>query len=231
MENNVVNPAEVDETRQAPSTDASETEEVVESTETNEEESEDYSTLTPRQIVAKLMADENRDISTYSREIKVVNTIRKMNGDNGEYERVCLTLTKKIDGFVARENPDEGVVWEAGKTDMIFVLAGSILATIKNNEELAPYYNAIREDSSLLYTVLAGSKVKIVTENVPADTEYINPFGRNGAVREYDHDWCAVNIYEIISLGKAAREWLALQKLTKAGAFKDGALLKGILGI
>lgn len=241
------NPAAVDETKQAPSTDASvETEEVVENPlaetanhveddcaepEIKNTDGKEFDKLTPKQIVAELFKDESRQLCSYRRQIKVVNTIRHIVGDNGEYNRICLSFTKNIDGYVAVTDENEMVDWKKGKTDMVFVLDGSIIATIKNNPELAPYYNAIRENPELLYTILAGSVVMVLTEDVPADTEYVNPFSRNSAPKEYDHDWMSTNIYEIVSLGKAAKEWIALQKLAKAGAFNNGNILKGILGI
>lgn len=191
----------------------------------------EFDKLTPKQIVAELFKDESRQLCSYRRQIKVVNTIRHIVGDNGEYNRICLSFTKNIDGYVAVTDENEMVDWKKGKTDMVFVLDGSIIATIKNNPELAPYYNAIRENPELLYTILAGSVVMVLTEDVPADTEYVNPFSRNSAPKEYDHDWMSTNIYEIVSLGKAAKEWIALQKLVKAGAFNNGNILKGILGI
>lgn len=208
------NPLEVGQTREVAATAA---ENINGDNNGNNDEEE----FTPAKIVAKAMADENREINLYERVIKVVNTIKKIDGDNGEYHRVALSFEKPVDGYVAHEDPDEGIVWERGKTNMVFVIFGSILATIKNNKELAPYYDSIREDPRVLYTILAGTKVKSMLEYVPADTPYVNPFSTTGKEREYDHDWCATAIYEITELGKAAKDWLKIKKLERAGVFKS----------
>lgn len=166
-------------------------------------------TKTPEEIVKELMKDPSRDCDNITRTITYLNSLKEVEGEYGDYKLGTLTIDIPIDGFVAEDDGFGNTTWVVGDQTMITFITSSIIATLRNDPELAGVYNKIREDENLLYQVLAGTKVKMLVEYVPANTDWVNPFSRSRrpTVRNYDHDTCIAMIYKIESLGPDAQLW------------------------
>lgn len=180
------------------------------------------------EIALKMAKDPNRDCDIITREIKYLNSIRDEDGEFGEYSTGTMTLAEPIEGYVAETDPVTGnVTYVLGDQTMIRIIIPSFINTLRESPELASVYNKIRDDDTLLYKVLAGTKVKMVVEYVSANTEWTNPLSRNRTkiVRTFDHDTVIATVFDIVALGPSGELWTDLEMLNGIADLNPGVVL------
>lgn len=166
-------------------------------------------TKTPEEIVKEILREGVRDCDDVTRTIMYLNSITEKEGEYGDYNLGTLTIDKPIDGFIAEDDGFGGTRYVPGDQDMIMFITNTFISTLRNDPELASVYNKIKKDNDLLYKVCPGTRVKMLIEYVPANTDWYNPFSRkrNPTPKNYDHDWVAAMIYKIVEIGPTAQLW------------------------
>lgn len=149
-----------------------------------------------KNIIKNLLADGCKKVSGLK--IKNVNVT-----DKDSYTMVSITIASMIDGFVSKDN---GVTYEKGKTNNIFTSTFAIAGALKEDEDLAWLANSINSKPEALTLILNGGSVDIIQQEVPAGTEYINPFTTKEDAEPivYDHD-IIINYIVSFHLGKTGQ--------------------------
>lgn len=184
-------------------------------------------TKTTLEIAKALMKDPNRDIDNVTRKVTYINNLRDKEGEYGEYTMGTLTIDTPIEGFVASEDEFGVVEYVPGDQTMINFMVPSLIATLRDNKQLAGIYNKIRDNHDLLYQIMADTEVRMLIEYVPANTPWTNPFSRSRkpTVREYDHDVCIAMIYGIKKLGPQAELWADMESIGNMGMSNPAVVL------
>lgn len=127
--------------------------------------------------------------------VKNVNVTEKDN-----YTMVSLSLGTYIDGFISKDN---GLTYERGNANVLFTSTFAIAGAMKEDEDMAWMANAINAHPEALTLILNGGTVDIIQQEVPAGTEYINPFTTRTDAEPsvYDHD-IIINYIVGFHLGK-----------------------------
>lgn len=130
---------------------------------------------------------------------RIDNAVVKTVGVNRQenYDRVALTLTKPVKGYIA----DEEGNYSEGETRTIFVSSFSLGAILSDNEDTAFAKRKLMQKPQLLELVLSYAKIDVLQEKVEANTDYINPFSSSTNGRMIEHD-TYINHVVGIELGK-----------------------------
>lgn len=152
---------------------------------------------TYREIVRELLANGARKINKLK--VKNINFTEKEN-----YTAVGITFTTKVPGFTSNDN---GMTYEKGMTNTIFVSLFSLVSVIKENEDLAWMGNKLSETPNILPLIFCGAELSIMQREYAAGTEVVNPFStRTDVVAPvYDHD-IIVNDVVDIELGTTGKK-------------------------
>lgn len=110
------------------------------------------------------------------------------------YVRVSLTLDKPVKGMVTKDN---GVTYEEGETNVIFVSLYGITSILKDNDEAAFAANHIIENPDALMVVLSRATINILQEPVKTGEEYKNPWSTNAEATVFDHDTIINHVIDI----------------------------------
>lgn len=125
-----------------------------------------------------------------------------------EYTRLALTLDKSVRGY----HDDGSGKYEEGEVNVIFVSAFSVGSILKDDEEAAFAVNHLLTHPEGLGIILSRAKIDIIQEEVPAGTEYKNPFASDESkTTVFDHNSIVnhlINI-EISDFGKTRLDRLA----------------------
>lgn len=144
----------------------------------------------------------NEENSFYAN-VKVLNvSIANSNG----WDYLVLRLDKDVDGMVDdAENDDAKVV---GKTDKIWLIAGSVAAALRENEEVAFAASFLKSHPKRLIKLLSYAIVDVLCEKVTKDQEYINPFSTKEE-SDYTIDYDSIYHHVVnIRLSEVGRRYL-----------------------
>lgn len=101
------------------------------------------------------------------------------------YVRVALTLDRAVKGMVSKD----GVTYEEGETNVIFLSAFSIASILKENDDASFAVNHILQHPEALSVILSRAKINIIQQHVVAGEEYINPWSSNADNKTvFQHD-------------------------------------------
>lgn len=101
------------------------------------------------------------------------------------YVRLGLTLDKPVKGYVTK---DQGVTYEEGETNVIFVSVYSIGSLLKDDEDAAFAANRLIEQPEGMELILSRATIDIIQEPVSSGEEYKNPWSDNATATVFDHD-------------------------------------------
>lgn len=101
------------------------------------------------------------------------------------YVRVALTLDKPVKGMVSKDN---GVTYEEGETNVIFVSAFSIASILKDKDDASFAVNHVLQHPEALSVILSRAKINIIQQSVAAGEEYVNPWSANENKTVFQHD-------------------------------------------
>ena len=124
--------------------------------------------------------------------VKNVNVTVKEN-----YTRVALTLDKEVDGYTS----EDGVTFEKGKTNVIFLSLYSISSILKDDEDTAFAASYAVEHINTVKVLLSGANISIIQEQVEEGEDYVNPWSENSEPVKFDHS-TIINHLTDIKLGK-----------------------------
>lgn len=140
-----------------------------------------------KEIISELL--KNGGVSVKDLKVKNVNVTRCEN-----YVRLGITLDKPVKGMVTKDN---GVTYEEGETNVIFVSLYSITSLLKDNDDAAFAANHLVEHPEAMSIVLSRASLNIIQETVEAGTEYKNPWSTNAEATVFDHKTIITHVTDV----------------------------------
>ena len=140
-----------------------------------------------KEIIAELLKNGGKSV----KDLKVKNvTVTRCEN----YVRLGITLDKPVTGMVTKDN---GVTYEEGETNVIFVSLYSITSLLKDDDNAAFAANHLVEHPDSMSIVLSRATLNIIQETVEAGTEYKNPWSDNAEATAFDHKTIITHVIEI----------------------------------
>ena len=140
-----------------------------------------------KEVIAELLKNGGKSV----KDLKVKNvTVTRCEN----YVRLGITLDKPVTGMVTKDN---GVTYEEGETNVIFVSLYSITSLLKDDDNAAFAANHLVEHPDSMSIVLSRATLNIIQETVEAGTEYKNPWSDNAEATVFDHKTIITHVIEI----------------------------------
>lgn len=140
-----------------------------------------------KEIIAELLKNGGKSV----KDLKVKNvTVTRCEN----YVRLGITLDKPVTGMVTKDN---GVTYEEGETNVIFVSLYSITSLLKDDDNAAFAANHLVEHPDSMSIVLSRATLNIIQETVEAGTEYKNPWSDNAEATVFDHKTIITHVIEV----------------------------------
>lgn len=152
-----------------------------------------------KEIIAELLKNGGKSVKNLK--VKNVTVTRCEN-----YVRLGITLEKPVMGMVTKDN---GVTYEEGETNVIFVSLYSITSLLKDNDDAAFAVNHLVEHPEAMTIILSRASLNIIQEIVEAGVEYKNPWSTNTEATVFDHKVIIPHVIDV-SLSE-----FAIRKLDK----------------
>lgn len=140
-----------------------------------------------KEVIAELL--KNGGVQVKDLKVKNVTVTRCEN-----YVRLGITLDKPVKGMVTKDN---GVTYEEGETNVIFVSLYSITSLLKDDDDAAFAANHLVEHPDGMGIVLSRATLNIIQETVEAGTEYKNPWSTNAEATVFDHKTIITHVTDI----------------------------------
>ena len=140
-----------------------------------------------KEVIAQLLKNGSKMVKDL--QIKNVTVSPQEN-----YVRLGLTLNNPVEGMVTKDN---GVTYEKGETNVIFVSLFSITSHLKDNDDAAFAANHLNKHPDAMNVVLSRAKIDIIQEPVVAGQEYKNPWSDNSETTIFDHDTIINHIVDL----------------------------------
>ena len=122
-----------------------------------------------------------RKAGAKSEHVTIVNVTVK---DCDTWTRICLTLDKEVDGYVA----DAEGNWILGKTRIVSMSLYSIAGVLKNTDDTRAIASYVVDHPTALQILLSSAKVEILQQEIAANETYVNAFTNEETEYESDHD-------------------------------------------
>ena len=140
-----------------------------------------------KEIIAELLKNGGKSV----KDLKVKNvTVTRCEN----YIRLGITLDKPVVGMLTKDN---GVTYEEGETNVIFVSLYSITSLLKDDDNAAFAANHLVEYPDSMSIVLSRAKIDIIQETVEAGAEYRNPWSNNAEATIFDHKTIITHVVSI----------------------------------
>lgn len=149
-----------------------------------------------KEIIAELLKNGGKSV----KDLKVKN-VTVTHCEN--YVRLGITIDKPVMGMVTKDN---GVTYEEGETNIIFVSLYSITSLLKDNDDAAFAANHLVEHPEAMSIVLSRASLNIIQETVEAGTEYKNPWSTNAEATVFDHKTIITHVTDITLSDFAVRK-------------------------
>ena len=140
-----------------------------------------------KEVIAELL--KNGGVQVKDLKVKNVTVTRCEN-----YVRLGITLDKPVKGMVTKDN---GVTYEEGETNVIFVSLYSITSLLKDDDDAAFAANHLVEHPDGMGIVLSRATLNIIQETVEAGTEYKNPWSTNAEATVFDHKTIITHVIDV----------------------------------
>ena len=149
-----------------------------------------------KEIIAELLKNGGKSV----KDLKVKNvTVTRCEN----YVRLGITLDKPVSGMITKDN---GVTYEEGETNVIFVSLYSITSLLKDDDNAAFAANTLVEHPDSMSVVLSRATIDIIQEVVEAGTEYKNPWSNNAEAIVFDHKTIITHVINIVLSDFAIRK-------------------------
>lgn len=140
-----------------------------------------------KEIIAELLKNGGKSV----KDLKVKNvTVTRCEN----YVRLGITLDKPVTGMVTKDN---GVTYEEGETNVIFVSLYSITSLLKDDDDAAFATNHLVEHPDSMSIVLSRATIDIIQETVEAGAEYKNPWSNNAEATVFDHKTVITHVVNV----------------------------------
>lgn len=140
-----------------------------------------------KEIIAELLKNGGKSV----KDLKVKNvTVTRCEN----YVRLGITLDKPVAGMLTKDN---GVTYEEGETNVIFVSLYSITSLLKDDDNAAFAANHLVEYPDSMSIVLSRATIDIIQETVEAGAEYRNPWSNNAEATVFDHKTIITHVVNI----------------------------------
>lgn len=140
-----------------------------------------------KEIIAELLKNGGKSV----KDLKVKNvTVTRCEN----YVRLGITLDKPVAGMLTKDN---GVTYEEGETNVIFVSLYSITSLLKDDDDAAFAANHLVEHPDSMSIVLSRATLNIIQETVKAGVEYKNPWSNNAEATVFDHDTIITHVTDV----------------------------------
>ena len=140
-----------------------------------------------KEIIAELLKNGGKSV----KDLKVKNvTVTPCEN----YVRLGITIDKPVAGMVTKDN---GVTYEEGETNVIFVSLYSITSLLKDDDNAAFAANHLVQHPDSMSIVLSRATLNIIQETVEAGTEYKNPWSDNAEATVFDHKTIITHVIEV----------------------------------
>ena len=140
-----------------------------------------------KEIIAELLKNGGKSV----KDLKVKNvTVTRCEN----YVRLGITLDKPVAGMVIT---DDGVTYEEGETNVIFVSLYSITSLLKDDDNAAFAANHLVEHPDSMSIVLSRATLNIIQETVEAGAEYKNPWSNNAEATIFDHKTIITHVTDL----------------------------------
>lgn len=140
-----------------------------------------------KEIITELLKNGGKSV----KDLKVKNvTVTRCEN----YVRLGITLDKPVTGMITKDN---GVTYEEGETNIIFVSLYSVTSLLKDDDNAAFAANHLVEHPDSMSIVLSRATLNIIQETVEAGTEYKNPWSDNAEATVFDHKTIITHVIEI----------------------------------
>ena len=140
-----------------------------------------------KEIIAELLKNGGKSV----KDLKVKNvTVTRCEN----YVRLGITLDKPVTGMITKDN---GVTYEEGETNVIFVSLYSITLLLKDDDNAAFAVNHLVEHPDSMSIVLSRATLNIIQETVEAGTEYKNPWSNNAEATIFDHKTIITHVTDV----------------------------------
>ena len=140
-----------------------------------------------KEIIAELLKNGGKSV----KDLKVKN-VTVTCCEN--YIRLGITLDKPVAGMLTKDN---GVTYEEGETNVIFVSLYSIRSLLKDDDNAAFAANYLVDYPDSMSVVLSRAKMDIIQETVEAGAEYRNPWSNNAEATVFDHKTIITHVVNI----------------------------------
>ena len=149
-----------------------------------------------KEIIAELLKNGGKSV----KDLKAKNvTVTRCEN----YVRLGITLDKPVMGMVTKDN---GVTYEEGETNVIFVSLYSITSILKDDDDAAFAANHLVEHPDAMSIVLSRASLNIIQETVEAGTEYKNPWSTNAEATVFDHKTIITHVTDVTLSDFAVRK-------------------------
>lgn len=140
-----------------------------------------------KEIIAELL----KNGSVRNKNIKVKNvTVTPQEN----YVRLGIAIDKPVKGMVTK---DDGITYEEGETNIIFVSLYSVIALFKDDDNIAFAVNHLVKNPDSMSVILSRATIDIIQEVVEAGTEYKNPWSESAELVVMDHKTIITHITNI----------------------------------
>lgn len=140
-----------------------------------------------KEVITELL--KNGGVQVKDLKVKNVTVTRCEN-----YVRLGITLDKPVKGMVTKDN---GVTYEEGETNIIFVSLYSITSLLKDDDDAAFAANHLVEHPDAMSIVLSRATLNIIQETVEAGAEYRNPWSNNAEATVFDHKTIITHVTDV----------------------------------
>ena len=140
-----------------------------------------------KEVIAQLL--KNGGVQVKDLKVKNVTVTHCEN-----YVRLALTLNTPVKGMVTKDN---GVTYEEGETNVIFVSLYSVTSLLKDNDDAAFAVNHLVNHPDAMSIVLSRASINIIQEPVEEGQEYRNPWSENAEATVFDHKTIINHITDI----------------------------------
>lgn len=101
------------------------------------------------------------------------------------YVRIAFTLDKNVKGMLSKE---DGVTYEEGDTNIIFISLYSITSLLKDNDDAAFAVNHIIDNPDSMSVIMSRATINILQQKVEKGNPYKNPWSESAEEVVFDHD-------------------------------------------
>lgn len=140
-----------------------------------------------KEIIAELL--KNGGVSVKNLKVRNVTVTPQEN-----YVRLGISLDKAVKGMVSNDN---GVTYEEGETNIIFVSLYSVTSILKDDDNVAFAINHLIKNPDSMSVILSRATIDVIQEIVEAGKEYKNPWSESSDVVVMDHKTIITHITDI----------------------------------